>query len=101
MQPSTAVLQGATRVCRPCFSGHVREQRKFNREQKDLEVRGGFSIANQSGSVVSSQKSTTPSNSYLSSIVRARPRHLKKAREPSHRALPIANLVHRGNSLSA
>jgi hypothetical protein len=21
MQPSTAVLQGATRVCRPCFSG--------------------------------------------------------------------------------
>jgi hypothetical protein len=44
---------------------------------------------------------TTPSNSYLSSIVRARPQHLKKAREPSHRALLIANPIHHGNSLSA
>jgi hypothetical protein len=70
------------------------------REQEDLEVRGGIGIANQSGSVVSSQGSTTPSNSYLSSIVRARPQHLKKAPEPSHRALLIANLVHRRNSLS-
>jgi hypothetical protein len=71
------------------------------REQEDLEVRGGIGIANQSGSVVSSQGSTTPSNSYLSSIVRARPQHLKKAREPSHRALLIANPIHHGNSLSA
>jgi hypothetical protein len=39
-----------------------------NREQEDLEVRGGIGIANQSGSDVSSQESTTPSNSYLSSI---------------------------------
>jgi hypothetical protein len=73
----------------------------LTREQEDLEVRGGFGIANQSGSVVSSQESTTPSNSYLSSIIRARPQHPKKARELSHRVLLIANLVHRGNSLSA
>jgi hypothetical protein len=39
-----------------------------NREQEDLEVRGGIGIANQSGSNVSSQESTTPSNSYSSSI---------------------------------
>jgi hypothetical protein len=32
---------------------HVREQRKFNREQKDLEVRGGVGLANQFGSIVS------------------------------------------------
>jgi hypothetical protein len=70
-------------------------------EQENPEVRGEVSIANQSGSVVSSQESTTPNNSYLSSIVRARPQHLKKAREPSHRALLVANPVHRGNSLSA
>jgi hypothetical protein len=70
------------------------------REQEDLEIRGGIGIANQSGSVVSSQGSTTPSNSYLSSIIRARPQHLKKAREPSHRVLLIANPVHRGNLLS-
>jgi hypothetical protein len=71
------------------------------REQEDLEVREGIGIVNQSGSIVSSQGSTTPSNSYLSSIVRARTQHLKKAREPSHRILLIANPVHRGNSLSA
>jgi hypothetical protein len=39
-----------------------------NREQEDLEVRGGIGIANQSGSDVSSQESMTPSNSYSSSI---------------------------------
>jgi hypothetical protein len=33
---------------------HVREQRKFNREQEDLEVRGGVGLANQFGSIVSS-----------------------------------------------
>jgi hypothetical protein len=79
----------------------VRGQRKFNREQENPRVRGEVGIANPFGSVVSSQESTTPSNSYLSSIIRARPQHLKKAHEPSHRVLLIANLVHRGNSLSA
>jgi hypothetical protein len=33
---------------------HVRKQRKFNREQEDLEVRGGVGLANQFGSIVSS-----------------------------------------------
>jgi hypothetical protein len=70
------------------------------REQENLEVRREIGIANQSGSVVSSQESTTPSNSYLSSIIRARPQHFKKARELSHRVLLIANLVRHGNSLS-
>jgi hypothetical protein len=59
------------------------------REQVDLEVREGVGIANQSGSIVSSHKSTTSSSSYSSSIARARPQHLKKAPGPSHRASSI------------
>jgi hypothetical protein len=46
-------------------------------EQEDLEVCRGVGIANQSGSIVSSQGSTTSSNSYPSPIVRARPQHLE------------------------
>jgi hypothetical protein len=70
------------------------------REQENLQVRGGVGIANQSGSIVLSQGSTTSNSPYLSSIIRAKPQHLKKAREPSHRALFITNPVHHGNSLS-
>jgi hypothetical protein len=56
------------------------------REQENPEVREGVSIANQSGPIGFSHKSMTSSSSYLSSIIRARPQHLKKAREPSYRA---------------
>jgi hypothetical protein len=73
----------------------------LTREQENPEVREGVGIANQSGCIVSSQGPTTSSSPYLSLIVRARPQHLKKAREPSHRALLIADSVHRENSLSA
>jgi hypothetical protein len=55
-------------------------------EQEDLEVHGGVGLANQSGSIVSSHKSTTSSSSYSSSIARARPQHLEEAPEPPHRA---------------
>jgi hypothetical protein len=67
-------------------AAHAREQWRLSREQENPEVRGGVSIADQSSSIVSSYKSTTSSNSYSSPIVRARPQHLKKAREPSYRA---------------
>jgi hypothetical protein len=60
------------------------------------EVRGGVVLTNQFGSVVSSQGSTTPSNSYLSSIVQARPQHLKKAREPFRRVFLFADPVATG-----
>jgi hypothetical protein len=40
------------------------------REQEDLKVRGGVGIANPSGSIVSSQGSTTSSSSYSSSIAK-------------------------------
>jgi hypothetical protein len=55
-------------------------------EQENPEVRGGVSIANQCGPIVSSHKSTTSSNSYSSSIARARPQHIKEAPGPSYRA---------------
>jgi hypothetical protein len=51
-------------------------------EQEDPNVRGGVSIANQSGSIVSSQGSTTSSSSYLSSTVQARPQHLEETPKP-------------------
>jgi hypothetical protein len=38
------------------------------REQEDLEVRGGVGIAYQSGSIISSQGSTTSNSSYPSLI---------------------------------
>jgi hypothetical protein len=64
---------------------HVHEQRKFNREQEDLEVRGGVGLANQFGSIISSHD----------------PRHPATSTRHHHRALLITNPVHRGNSLSA
>jgi hypothetical protein len=59
------------------------------REQEDLEVREGVGLANQSGPIGFSHKSTTSSSFYSSSIAQARPQHLKKAREPSYRASSI------------
>jgi hypothetical protein len=90
------------------------------REQEDLEVRGEFGIANQSGSIVSSQESTTSSSFYPSSIAeqnRKSPRGLSLQPSSTHGnhfqqtpSLPtgsrhrrvhlIADSVHRGNSLS-
>jgi hypothetical protein len=67
-------------------AAHVREQRRLSREQENLEVRKGVGIANQSGPVSFFLESTTSSSSYPSPIVRARPQHLKKARQPSYRA---------------
>jgi hypothetical protein len=52
------------------------------REQEDLEVRGGVGIANQSGSIISSHKSTTSSSSYSLPIDQARPQHLEEAPRP-------------------
>jgi hypothetical protein len=59
------------------------------REQENPEVRGGVGIATQFGPIGFSHKSTTSNSSYSSSIAQARPQHLKKAREPSHRASSI------------
>jgi hypothetical protein len=56
------------------------------REQENPEVRRGVGIVNQSGPIGFFCESTTSSCSYPSPIVRARPQHLKKAREPSYRA---------------
>jgi hypothetical protein len=56
------------------------------REQENPEVREGIGIANQSGPTSFFLESTTSSSSYPSLIVRARPRHLEEAREPSYRA---------------
>jgi hypothetical protein len=55
-------------------------------EQEDPEVHEGVRIANQSGPIGFSHKSTTSNSSYSSSIARARPQHLKKASGPSYRA---------------
>jgi hypothetical protein len=52
------------------------------REQEDPEVCGGVGIANQSGPIGFSHKSTTSSSSYSSSIARARPQHLEEAPGP-------------------
>jgi hypothetical protein len=60
----------------------VREQRRLSREQENPEVRKGVGIANQSCPVGFFHESTTSSSSYPSSIVRARPQHLKKTSEP-------------------
>jgi hypothetical protein len=51
-------------------------------EQEDPEVHGGVGIANQSGPIGFSQKSTTSSSSYPSLIARARPQHLEEAPGP-------------------
>jgi hypothetical protein len=52
------------------------------REQENPEVREGISIANQSGPIGFSHKSTTSSSSCSSSFVRARPQHLEEAPGP-------------------
>jgi hypothetical protein len=76
------------------FLQHTRVSRGgLAREQENPEVCGEVGIVNQSGSIVSSHKSTTSSNSYSSSIF--------SVPEPHHRrALLIVNPVHRRNSLS-
>jgi hypothetical protein len=56
------------------------------REQENPEVRGEVGIANQSGSIISSRKSTTFSSSYPLLIVRVRPQHLEETSEPTYRA---------------
>jgi hypothetical protein len=56
------------------------------REQEDPEVRGGVGIANQSGPISFSHKSTLSSNSYPSSIVQARPQHTSRKLLDPHRA---------------
>jgi hypothetical protein len=58
-------------------------------EQEDPEFRGGVGIANQSGPIGFSHKSTTSSSSYPLLIARARPQHLKKAPGLFHRASSI------------
>jgi hypothetical protein len=69
------------------FQRHTRMSRGgLAHEQEDPKVRGGVGLANQSGSIVSSHKSTASSSSYSSSIARARPQHLEEAPEPPHRA---------------
>jgi hypothetical protein len=52
------------------------------REQEDPEVCEGVGIANQSGPIGFSHKSTMSSSSYSSSIARARPQHLEEAPGP-------------------
>jgi hypothetical protein len=54
-QPSTAVLQGAPQVCRPCFYDTRVSRGGSTREPENPKVRGRDGIANQSGSVVSSR----------------------------------------------
>jgi hypothetical protein len=81
-QASARARQQAT--CEQVKSQECLSRGSSTREQENPEVRGGVSIANKSGSIVSSHKSTTSRNSYSSPIVRARPQHRKKAREPSY-----------------
>jgi hypothetical protein len=56
------------------------------REQENPEVREGVCLANQSSPTGFFLESTTSSSSYPSSIIRARPQRIQKAREPSYRA---------------
>jgi hypothetical protein len=67
-------------------AAHAREQWRLSREQENPVGREGVGIANQSGLIGFFHESTTSSSSYPSPIVRARPQHLRKAREPSYRA---------------
>jgi hypothetical protein len=93
------------------------------REQENPEVREGVGIANQSGSIILSQGSTTSNSSYPSLITQPTTITTYPCEEyPSghsppitipwqasssfmesrhHRALLVANSVHRGNSLSS
>jgi hypothetical protein len=67
------------RACRMCFCSACASRGGSAREPENPEVRGGVSLANQFGSIVSSHKFMTSSSSYPSPIVRARPQHLKKS----------------------
>jgi hypothetical protein len=105
------------------FQWHTRvSSGSLAREQENPEVHGGVGIANQSGSIVSSHKSTTSNSSYPLLIAQPttvttghREKYLSghsppttipwqassSPTEPRHRrALLIINPVHRGNSLS-
>jgi hypothetical protein len=87
IRPGAAILQEATRVCRPCFFQHTCvSSGGLARKQENPEVREGVGIANQSSPIGFFLESTTSSSSYPSPIVRARPRHLEEAHEPSYRA---------------
>jgi hypothetical protein len=78
---------GSYAVVPAVFQWHTCVSRKgLAREQENPEVREGVGIANQSGPIGFFLESTTSSSSYPSPIVRARPRHLEEAREPSYRA---------------
>jgi hypothetical protein len=66
------------------------------REPENPEVREGVSIANQSGPIGFSHESTGIQQHLSLVDRRARPQHLKKAREPFHRALLIANPIPHG-----
>jgi hypothetical protein len=71
------------------FLQHTRVGRGgLAREQEDPEVRGRVSIANQSGPIGFSHKSTTSSSSYPLLIARARPQHLEEAPGPPIEPLP-------------
>jgi hypothetical protein len=59
------------------------------REQENPEVREEVGLPNQSSSIVFSHNSMTPSSSYSSPIVRARPQHLKETPGPSYRVSSI------------
>jgi hypothetical protein len=95
------------------------KQRRLSREQGNPEVRRGVVLANQSGSVVSSQGSMTSSSSYSSSIAEQDHKSLRglplrpfsthyNSRQTSssptksrhRRALFITDLVRHGSSLS-
>jgi hypothetical protein len=75
------------------FQRHTRMSRGGSaREQKNPEVCEGVSIANQSGPIVSSHKSTTSSSSYSSSITRVRPQHLEETLGPPPPIEPLQSL---------
>jgi hypothetical protein len=72
------------------FQQHTRVSRGGSAlEQENLDVRKRVGMANQLGPIGFSHKSTMSSSSYSKPIIRARPQHLKKAREPSYRASSI------------
>jgi hypothetical protein len=78
-------------------AAHAREQWRLSCEQENPKVRGGVNIANQSGSIVSSQESTMSNSSYSSLIVRARPQHFEEAPGPPIK--PLRSLYDETSSL--
>jgi S-adenosylmethionine hydrolase len=69
-------------------------------EQENPRVRGEVSIMNPFGSIVSSHKSTTSSNSYSSSIAEQVHNTSRKLVNPFIELFLIVNPVHRRKSLS-